>query len=214
MSISARFFRSFVMSFLLGFCTVAVTAQDENSAPPNVAPQGTVALIQVVDRLDTHTARRGDHFLARLAEPVETPSGLTLAAGSKIRGHISAVEPGLRRRLLLSFDEIDTGRGWEPFFATVVGVPGEHGMSQVGQEGEIGSKGMTKEEIAEAIVVGAGEGAREGMHNGGKRGAVQGAGNGAADGALTALENSHDLVLEKGTALEVRLDRNLVVPGR
>jgi len=214
MSISARFFRSLVMSLSLGFSTHALVAQDENAVPPNVAPQGTVALIQVADRLDTHTARRGDHFQARLAEPVVTPSGLTLVAGSKIRGHISAVEPGLRRRLLLSFDEIDTARGWEPFFATVVGVPGEHGMSQVGQEGEIGSKGMTKEEIAEAIVVGAGEGAREGMHNGGKRGAVQGAGNGAADGALTALENSHDLVLEKGTALEVRLDRDLVVPGR
>jgi len=214
MSISARFCRSFVMSLLFACFTVALIAQDENAVPPNVAPQGTVALIQVTDRLDTHTARRGDHFQARLAEPVVTPSGLTIPAGSKIRGHISAVEPGLRRRLLLSFDQIDSGRGWEPFFATVVGVPGEHGISQVGQEGEIGSKGMTKEEIAEAIVVGAGEGAKEGMHNGGKRGAVAGAGNGAADGALTALETSHELVLEKGTALEVRLDRNLVVPGR
>lgn len=127
---------------------------------------------------------------------------------------MSAVEPGLNTRLLLSFDEIDTGHGWVPLIATVTGVPGEHGLRQVGEEGEIGRKGMTKEEIAEAVVVGAGQGAAEGAHNGGKRGAAAGAGAGAANGAMTAFESGHDLVLDKGTALEIRLDRNLTVPGR
>jgi hypothetical protein len=73
---------------------------------------------------------------------------------------------------------------------------------------------MTKEEIAEAVVVGAGRGAAEGERSGGKKGAATGAGNGAADAAFSAFESGHDLILDKGTALEIRLDRNLMVPGR
>jgi len=198
--------------FVLLVCvSVAVFGQDAPIAPPNAIAQGTVVLIQLTDKLDTRTVKAGDHFHARLAEPVQATNGVTLEAGRKIKGHVSAVEPGLSRRLLLSFDEIDTGHGWAPLIATVTGVPGEHGLQQVGDEGEIGRKGMSKEQIAEAVVVGAGEGAAEGAHNGGKRGAAVGAGNGAADSAMTAFESGHDLILDKGTALEIRLDRNLML---
>ena len=98
--------------------------------------------------------------------------------------------------------------------ATVTGVPGEHGLSQIGEEGEIGRKGMTKQAIAEAVVIAAGEGAAEGMRNGGKKGAATGAGNGAANTAYNAFESGHDLILDKGTALEIRLDRNLTLRSR
>jgi hypothetical protein len=167
-------------------------------------------MIQLLDQLDTRIVKAGTHFHARLAEPLVTPDGETLASGEKIKGHISAVYPGFRTRMLLSFDEIETPRGWVPLIATVTGVPGEHGLRQVGEEGEIGRQGMTKEQIAEAIVVGAGRGAVEGEKAGGKRGATAGAGSGAADAAATAFESGHDLILEKGTALEIRLDRNLL----
>jgi len=187
------------------------TTQDVPTVPPNAVIQGTVVLIQLTDKLDTRTVKAGDHFQARLAEPVSAPNGVTLNVGRKIKGHVSAVEPGLNTRLLLSFDEIETNHGWAPLIATVTGVPGEHGLRQIGEEGEIGRKGMTKEQIAEAVVVGAGEGAADGAHNGGKRGAAAGAGNGAANSALTAFESGHDLILDKGTALEIRLDRNLMV---
>jgi hypothetical protein len=189
-------------------------AQDESSAaqaPPNVIPQGSILLIQLTDRLDTHSVKAGDHFHARLAEAVSTANGMTLDQGRKIKGHISAVDPGLRTRLLLSFDEIETAHGWAPLIATVTGVPGEHGLRQVGEEGEIGRKGMTKEEIAEAVIIGASEGAAKGIHEGDKKAAAQGAGTGAANGAYNAFASGHDVVLDKGTALEVRLDRNLTL---
>jgi hypothetical protein len=115
--------------------------------------------------------------------------------------------------MILSFDEIETGRGWVPLIATVTGVPGEHGLRQIGEEGEIGRQGMTKEQIAEAIVVGAGRAAVEGKKSGGNRGAAAAAGSGAAEGAVSAFESGHNLILEKGTALEIRLDRNLQVPS-
>ena len=204
----------FAALFVITLLAISLSAQDAAPAPANVVPQGTVFLIQLTDKLDTHNVKAGDHFRARLAEPLTTPSGLTIETGKKIKGHVSAVEPGLHTRLILSFDEVDTGHGWVPLMATVTGVPGEHGLKEIGEEGEIGRKGMTKEQIAEAVVVGAGEGAVEGAHSGGKRGAATGAGNGAANGAFSAFESGHDLVLDTGTALEIRLDRNLTIPAR
>jgi len=212
-----REYRAALCFFALCFVTPSVrplVAQDAPPTPANVVPQGSVFLIQLSDRLDTRKAKAGDHFQARLAEPLLAPNGQAIEAGKKIKGHISAVEPGLHTRLLLSFDEIETGRGWASLIATVTGVPGEHGLKQIGEEGEIGRKGMSKEEIAEAVVVGASEGAVEGAHSGGKRGAANGAGSGAANGAFSAFESGHDLVLDKGTALEIRLDRNLAIPPR
>ena len=203
-----------VLASFIAIVCIALSAQDSAQVPANSVAQGTVVLIQLTDKLDTRSVKAGDHFQARLAEPMTAANGSTIEAGRKIKGHVSAVEPGLNTRLLLSFDEIDTGHGWRPLIATVTGVPGEHGLRQIGDEGEIGRKGMSKEEIAEAVVVGAGEGAATGAHNGGKRGAAAGAGEGAANSALTAFEAGHELLLDKGTALEIRLDRNLTVPGR
>jgi len=216
MSISLR--RSSITLLAATFISalsVRLAAQDVAPSPSNVVAQGTVILIELSDRLDTRTAKSGDHFEARLAEPLTAANGVTLPVGKKIKGHVSAVEPGMQRKLLLSFDRIETGHGWSPLIATVTGVPGEHGLKEIGEEGEIGRKGMTREQIAEAAVVGAGEGAADGARNGGgKRGAAEGAGSGAVDGAVSAFESGHDLILEKGTALEIRLDRNLVIPER
>jgi hypothetical protein len=202
------------LTLALAAASLTLAAQDAPPASVNSVPQGTIALIQLTDRLDTHTAKAGDHFQARLAEPLTTASSMTIETGRKIHGHVSAVMPGLQTRLLLSFDEIETAAGWSPLIATVTGVPGEHGLKQIGEEGQIGRQGMSKEQIAEAVVVGAGQGAEAGMHSGGKRAAVNGAGSGAANGALSAFESGHDLVLEKGTALEIRLDRNLTLSSR
>ena len=207
-------FRVGLVGSLIALSCISVLAQDAPTASANVVPQGTVFLIQLSDRIDTRTVKAGDHFQARLAEPLVAASGQTIETGTKIKGHISAVEPGLRTRVLLSFEGIDTTRGWVPLIATVTGVPGEHGLRQIGEEGEIGRQGMTKEQIAEAIVVGAGKGAAAGERSGGKRGAAAGAGSGAAEGAMSAFEAGHDLVLEKGTALQIRLDRNLGVRSR
>ena len=206
--------RAFCLSLGLAAISLTAVAQESPAAPANVIPQGTIALIQLSDRLDTRSVKSGDHFEARVVEPLAAANGMTIDTGKKIKGHVSAVEPGFRTRVILSFDEIETGRGWAPLIATVTGVPGEHGLKQIGEEGEIGRQGITKEQIAEAVVVGAGRGAEEGMHSGGKKGAVTGAGSGAANSAYSAFESGHDLVLEKGTALEIRLDRNLMLSSR
>ncbi|MGZ4818878.1 MAG: hypothetical protein ACXVZJ_09635, partial [Terriglobales bacterium] len=53
-------------------------------APPNAVVQGTTALIQLTDRIDTRTVKAGDHFHARLAEPLTAEDGETLREGAKI----------------------------------------------------------------------------------------------------------------------------------
>jgi hypothetical protein len=209
-----------IPSLFAGILAISANAQMQMKdpaiapqAPPNAVPEGTTFLIRLNDKLDTSRLRPGDRFTARLAEDLVSGDNLTLRRDSKIKGHVSTVEPGLHSRLLLSFDEVKSDHGWIPLLATVVGVPGEHGMKPTGEEGEIERKGMSKERIAEAIAVGAGTGAAAGAVGHGK-GVAAGAGAGAAAGALYAFTVDRNLILQKHTVLEVRLDHNLQLPAR
>ncbi|MBZ5598018.1 MAG: hypothetical protein LAN83_06825 [Acidobacteriia bacterium] len=187
--------------------------QDVNSTPvPHTIPDGTTFLIRLNDKLDTSKLQQGKHFTAKLAEDLVAPDGSTIPRGKKVKGHVSSVEQGLHARMLLSFDEIDTGHGKMPLIATVTGVPGEHAAKQPDAEGEIERKGMSKRREIEVAAVGAGLGAAGGAAAGGGKGAAIGAGVGAGVGALAGLLTDRNLTLDKGTVLEVRLDHPLQVP--
>ena len=183
-------------------------------APPNAIPEGTHFLIRLNDRLDTRNLQPGKHFKAKLAEDLVAGNGVVIPHGKTIKGHVSSVEQGLHARMLLSFDEIDTGHGSMPLIATVTGAPGEHAVKSPDEEGELQRKGMSKERAIEAAAVGAGIGAVVGAASGGGKGAGIGAGAGAGLGAAAGILSDHDLRLEKGTVLEVRLDHPLQIPYR
>jgi hypothetical protein len=202
---------------LAAFCAASLFAQDPAiapQAPPNAIPEGTRFLIRLNDRLDTRSLQAGKHFKAKLAEDLVAGNGAVIPRGKTVRGHVSSVEQGIHTRMLLSFDEIDTGHGSMPLIATVTGVPGDHAVKEPGEEGEIQRKGMSKEHEIEAVAVGAGIGAAAGAAAGGGKGAGIGAGAGAGLGAMAGLLSDHDLRLEKGTIMEVRLDHALQIPGR
>jgi hypothetical protein len=179
---------------------------------PNTIPEGTTFLVRLDDKLDTAKVKQGQRFKAKLAEDLVAPDGALIPRGKKIKGHVSSVEQGLHARMLLSFDQIDTNHGSMPLIATVTGVPGEHAAKQPGDEGTIERKGMSKEREMEAVLVGAGIGAGAGAAAHGGKGAAVGAGAGAGAGALAGFLMQHDLKLDKGTALEIRLDHPLQVP--
>jgi hypothetical protein len=164
------------------------------------------------DKLDTAKLKPGKHFKAKLAEDLVAANGATIPRGKKVKGHVSSIEPGMHARMLLSFDEIDTGHGSMPLIATVTGVPGEHAVKQPDAEGEIERKGMSKRHMIEAVAVGAGIGAAGGAAAGGSRGAAIGAGAGAGAGALGGFLTDRNIKLDKGTTLEVRLDHPLQIP--
>jgi hypothetical protein len=181
-------------------------------APVNSIPEGTQFLVRLNDKLDTRDLKPGKHFKAKLAEDLVAANGTVIPRGKTIKGHVSAVEPGFHARLILTFDEIDTGHGSMPLIATITSVPGDHSVKVPDEEGDLERKGMSKERAIEAVAVGAGVGAVAGGAIHGGKGAGIGAGSGAALGMTAALMSDHDLRLEKGTVLELRLDRNLQIP--
>ena len=179
---------------------------------PNSIPEGTVFLARLEDKLDTRKLEPGKRFKAKLAEDLVAANGATIPRGKKIKGHVSSIQQGLHARLLISFDEIETNHGWMPLIATLTGVPGERSIKQPDEEGDIQRKGMSKTRMIEAAAVGAGIGALGGAAAGGGKGAGIGAGIGAGVGALAGVFTDHDIRLEKGTTLELRLDHPLQVP--
>lgn len=169
-------------------------------------------LVTLNDKIDTRKLKVGKHFKAKLAEDLVAPDGAMIPRGKKVEFHVSDYSRGLRGRLLLSFDRIQTQHGWVPLIATVTGVPGEHAVEQKGPEGEIERRGPDKKRAVEAAAVGATVGAVAGAVAGGGRGAAIGAAAGGGLGLAGGILTDRDLRLEKGTALEVRLDRDLQVP--
>lgn len=178
----------------LALTTLPLLGQEEKSpAPPHAIPYGTTFLIRLEDKLDVSRIQPGKRFKAKLAEDLMGPDESVILHGSRIRGHVSDVGNGFHPRLLLSFDEIETQRGWAPLMATIIDVPGEHGLTTRG-EGEIERQGQ-------------GGGAHRDPDSDGI-----GSKAGAAAGVVQAIFGDHRLQLQKGTMLEVRLDRPLQVP--
>jgi hypothetical protein len=193
----------------LSFFLIALTAlplaaeQSTSSTPPHSIAEGTTFLIRLEDKLDTARVQPGKRFKARLSENLLGSNLSRLLRDSRIKGHVSSVGNGLRPRLLLSFDEIETEHGWVPLMATITAVPGEHGLEVSGDEGEIAREGSSSR-----------------RHDGGssedgpKGDGGLGAEIGSAVGAVKSLFGDRRLELQKGTTLEVRLDRPIAVPWR
>jgi hypothetical protein len=212
---------SLTLMVLLG-CVPLAMAQYRNSPYPdtgrganypNVIAEGTRFVVMLDDKLDTAKLERGKRFKAKLGEDLVAADGSMIPRGKKIKGHVSDVENGFHPRLLLSFDQIETQHGWVPLAATVTGVPGEHGVKeQTGREGEIERPGVDKRRAAEAAAVGAGVGTLAGVAAGGGKGAVIGAAAGAGVGLGAGILTDRNFKLDKGTQLELQLDRPLFVP--
>ena len=185
--------------WLVALAVAPLWAQRPGSnAPPHSTPEGSTFLVRLEDKLDASRIQPGKRFKARLAEELIGPDELRLLPNTRVKGHVSSVNNGLRPRLRLSFDEIETERGWVPLIATVTAVPGEHGLQASGEEGEIERKGSTSRR-------------EEGSSEGGDKNRP---GVAAAANVVGALFSDRRLQLQKGTMLELRLDRPIQMPGR
>jgi hypothetical protein len=199
----------------------SASAQSSNSgtsssASPDAIPQGTRFILRLRDPLDTHTLEQGQHFEAELTQDLVSPSGQVIPKGELVRAHVATFERGYTgARLMLAMDDIDTPRGWVPLIATFTGIPGDPSIKSTGQEGEITQKGPDKKRVITNAAIGAGIGAATGAAAGGGKGALAGVVAGAGLGTATSfIFKNADLKLDKGTNMEVRLDRDLVVPNR
>ena len=190
------------MLLLTAAMSLPAQAMDPAVAPmtrPNAVPEGTTFLVRLQDKLDTAELHRGEHFKVKLDEDLISANGNMIPRGKKIKGHVSSVEHGGHARLLLSFDEIETKHGWIALIATVIGVPGEHGIKAPNSEGEIERKGPSAKQTIEDATAGAAAGSTDS--------------EGGAGAGAKASQRANRLRLEKGATLEVRLDRALQIPS-
>jgi len=195
---------------------VASAGQPSYGASPNAIPDGTRFIIMLKNTLDTKSMEEGKHFTAELREELLTPSGLYIPKGRTIKGHVATFEHGYTgARMQLALDEISTRKGWVPLIGTITGVPGDPSIKSTGEEGELYRKGPDMKRVITNAAIGAGVGAASGAAAGGSKGAAIGAMAGAGLGSGSSLLfHGKEMKLEEGTNLEVRLDRDLVVPVR
>jgi hypothetical protein len=193
----ARFCKAYLgwVALLLG--GGPVSAQNRAAAFPsahaNEIPEGQSVLIRLGQRLETRTARPGQHFKASLAEDLIAPNGNMIPRGSAIRGHISRASEGLHPRLLLSFDGVQSQRGWEPLIASVSGVPGEHGVKG-DDDGSIEAASHQSKSSSDSIDTPRSPWSRI--------------------GGVAGFFADKSVRLEKGTFLEIRLDHAIQLARR
>ena len=174
---------------------------------------GTHLLVRLDDELSTATSKVNRKFNAVTIEPLETSSGYVLAPGASIHGCITRIEPGEatgRARLWLTFDDIDTRHGRFPIVAEVSSVPGDFSVRQgESKEGEIEARTNKDMHDLEAAAAGAALGAAPGAYRHNGKEAAIGAAAGGFAGFLASSGIGQEIDLQKGTKLDLVLDRPL-----
>jgi hypothetical protein len=184
-----------------------------SSVSPDEVSAGTRFLIRLDNVVSTKDGKAGDRFRARTIEPLATAGGTVLPAGAEISGHVDKVEPAHktgRAKLWLTFDDIRTPNGWLPVVAMVDDAPGIHSVRvDYNREGEIEANASKHQEEMEAAAAGAFVGAATGIAAGKGKDAAIGAATGAATAFMAVSGLGQELTLDKGTKLELILERSL-----
>jgi hypothetical protein len=98
------------------------TPSNAEPAPPNSAsasPQASTAQMspvngELVNKLDSKTAKTGDSVVVQIKTPVKTPDGTVIPKGSKLVGHVLAAQPsqaGQNSQMALVFDHVELKGG-------------------------------------------------------------------------------------------------------
>ena len=176
-------------------------------------PEGPRLLIGLEDTLDTKHDKAGRRFIATTLEPVTTAEGDVIPQGVRVRGHIDKVHAAGdtgRARMWLTFDDIQTPRGWRPFVAQLIDAPGVHSIHVMYErEGEIQAASVNRDQAMKAAMAGAFAGAATGMSTGKEKEAAMAAATAAAQAFMIAYGLGQEFTLEKGTKLEIVLQRPL-----
>jgi hypothetical protein len=177
-------------------------------------PEGTVIGLQLNNHLSTKTNSEGDSFTAVVTTPIFLNERIAIPKGSTVTGSISRIlRPGRfkgKAVMNLLFQSIDIpGHGQLPLVATLVHVD-SGGNESVHSEGGIEGESSGKGDTAKVIVPGV-AGAGVGTLAGGGKGAGIGAGVGIAIGLASVFTSrGKDIELNKGSTLDISLDRPLI----
>ena len=188
------------------------------TAPPAefVVAAGTKIPLSLVNSLDTKYAAEGDRVYLETAFPVVQDGRILIPKGSYVAGTVTEVKRAGRIKgkaeLFVRFDSLTLPNGVTRYFRARLDNAGENDVDR--QEGKIrgeSNKGGDARTVAEAAGAGASVGAIAGGIAGhGAMGAGIGAIGGAAAGLVGVLvSRGPDLILPRGTTIEMVLDREL-----
>jgi len=182
-------------------------------------PEGTHALLRMVNSIDTRTAKEGDYVYMKTATPIVQNGEIVVPAESYVQGVVTkSVRPGKvkgRAELAIRIDTLTMATGEvihiapHPVSVDSEGTgqhvkPGEHEIEQgadTGKDaariGEFGGAGAAIGGLAEHSWSGAGIGA----------------GIGAGVGtAIVLLTRGHEVLLKQGSTMDVVFEHSIPIP--
>jgi hypothetical protein len=190
-----------------------ICAQSGNEV---ILPEGTKINLQLNDYLSTKRNSEGDPFTATVVEPVNLKERVIIPKGSIISGNISRIlRPGRfkgKAMMNLNFVSIRLpGTSELPIVATLVRInlDGNGGTRAEGTITRGDSTGKDAVKVAAPTISGAGIGGAVG----GGKGAAIGAGIGAVIGLASLAIPGKDLEIKRGAAMDLVLDRPLLIPA-
>jgi hypothetical protein len=165
---------------------------------PIVIPEGTTLPLDLETSLSSESSRSGELVVARLASDVRVGERVVLAAGTEVRGRVTAAVPAgkvkTRARLAWDFDHVVVKGREHPIETRALDV----------------TAGDTRKRDGAIVAGGAAAGAVVGAIADGKKGAGIGALLGAGAGTGVVLTNKGKPVeVPAGSRLSVRLSREL-----
>ena len=198
---------------LLVFCSLSGPLANAQDRSKNQVPVGVKFLASLAAPINTKDNKQGDRIELRTLEPLTSVNGKSLPEGALIHAHIDKIEQAHqagRARMWLTFDEIETERGWVPLVAVVSDIPGVHSVKvQYNKEGEIETRSSGSQDEATATAAGALVGAAPGIAARNEKDAAFGAAVGAATAFMTSSGLGKELTLDQNTKIELTLDRPL-----
>lgn len=213
------------------FLAAAALAQDgdppvrplQPAAPPNSGAiqvsAGTTIPLTLLNTLSSKQTAEGDRVYLETLFPILVDGRIVIPPGSYVAGTVTQIKrPGRikgRGELFLRFDSLTLPNGTTRDFRARLGGMEGGGNNELDRgEGKIkggGSKGEDARDIAQAAQMGTMVGGIAGAVGGRPlTGIAGGAGAGAAAGlAGVLLTRGPDVVLQKGSVVEMILDRDL-----
>ncbi len=200
--------------FVVALATGSSADSSARTAEPSAqVVSGTRLLIALREPLSTKNAKVGDRFSARTLEPIPITGGSVLPPGAEVRGHVDKVEAAHRTgraRMWLTFDDLQVPGGRAPLVAAIDDVPGVQSVRvNFAREGDIEGYSEPRRTAYEAAAAGALAGAAPGVAAHNNKDAATGAAVGAVTAFMVTSGLGEELTLEKGTKLEITLERSL-----
>jgi hypothetical protein len=174
-------------------------------------PAGTTFDVEMITPVDTRTSATGDKIEAKLSAPIVIDGKVVAEAGSKVSGEVSDIQKASRHKgeddrafIALTFNTLETTDGPKALHATVNNA-----------EGKMVAKGTSTRDkliIGGSTVAGAIVGKVAG---GSTKSTIIGAVGGAAAGTGAMLMvKGHELTIEEGAKVSMRVDKPITVVER